>query len=374
MAHMKKISREGDMGKKDFSLPDDVMIHIFLQFSVKDLSQLRCVCKSWNRVITSQPFFESLSNQSTNICILYNPCFSHLKLCLYSEKLQDLGELRCPPFGDELMDFGILGSCNGVLCLYSNGCDRSLIYMWNPSSNKYTTLPKPSHNPRYLGFGVNPKSGYLDDFKVVTIFANANAEVYSLRMNSWRTIADGFLPSIELTCRYFDHPVFLNGSVHWCARVSCYLDSKCPWLIVSFDFANEVFHKIMLPDILSNDEGTKFVNVVNGHLCVFAAADNDFSAYDLWVMMEYGVVDSWTKTCTIEKTEKFWWPLGFTTTGSIVARGHCKHDENTLLVYNPDRKKFKCLGRHHPRLPIQVLTFADSVIAPVPKSVIVGTT
>ncbi|TXG64941.1 hypothetical protein EZV62_011935 [Acer yangbiense] len=327
------------MGKKDFSLPDDVMIHIFLRFSVKDLSQL-----------------------------------SHLKLCLYSEKLQDLGELRCPPFGDELMDFGILGSCNGVLCLYSNGYDRSLIYMWNPFSNKYTTLPKPSHNPRYLGFGVNPKSGYLDDFKVVTIFANANAEVYSLRMNSWRTIADGFLPSIELTCRYFDHPVFLNGFVHWCARVSCYLDSKCPWLIVSFDFANEVFHKIMLPDILSNDEGTKFVNVVGGHLCVFAAADNDFSAYELWVMMEYGVVDSWTKTCTIEKTEKFWWPLGFTTTGSIVARGHCKHDENTLLVYNRDRKKFKCLGRHLPRLPIQVLAFAESVIAPVPKSVIVGTT
>ncbi|KAI9182741.1 hypothetical protein LWI28_028418 [Acer negundo] len=131
-----------------------------------------------------------------------------------------------------------------------------------------------------------------------------------MRMNSWKTIADGFLPSIELTC-HLDHPAFLNGFVHWCARVSwsCYLDSKCPWLIVSFDFANEVFEKIMLPDILSNDNGAKFVNVVSGNLCVFAAADWDFSAYELWVMMEYGVVDSWTKMCKIKKPEKFWWPL-----------------------------------------------------------------
>ncbi|TXG64940.1 hypothetical protein EZV62_011934 [Acer yangbiense] len=268
--HVKRISREGDMAKKDFSLLDDVMIHIFLRFSVKDLSQL-----------------------------------SHLKLCLCSEKLQNLVELCNPPFGDELIDFCILGSRNGVLCLYSNGYNRSLIYMWSPSSNKYTTLPKPYHNPHYLGFGINPKSGHLDDFKVVTIFANANAEVYSLRMNSWKTIADGFLPSIELTTCHLDHPAFLNGFVYLCARVSCYLDSKCPWLIVSFDFANDVFHKIMLPDILSNDEGTKFVNVVSGNLCVFAAADNDFSAYELWVMMEYGVVDSWTKMCKIESLRNF---------------------------------------------------------------------
>ncbi|KAK3193190.1 hypothetical protein Dsin_024500 [Dipteronia sinensis] len=179
--------------------------------------------------------------------------------------------------------------------------------MWNPSVNKYTTLPKPSHNPCYLGFSINPKSGHLDDFKVVTIFANANAE-------------------------------------------------------------------IMLPDILSNDNSAKFVNVVSGHLCVFATADWDFCAYELWMMMEYGVVDSWTKMCKIEKPEKFWWrPLGFTATGNLVARGNCKHDENTLLVYNPVRKKFKCLGGHLPHLPFQVLAFAVSVIAPVPHPLIVGT-
>ncbi|KAH7574836.1 hypothetical protein ACOSP7_005883 [Xanthoceras sorbifolium] len=371
---MKRVSGESGRGKKEFLLPDDVMIHIFLRFPVKNLAQFRCVCKSWNRVITSQPFFESLSNQTTSTCVLYHPCFSHLRLGLYSEKLQNFLELPDPPFGDDHKDFGIVGSCNGVLCLYSNGFDRSFIYMWNPTVRKYITLPKPSCNPRYLGFGINPKSGHLDDFKVVTIFANANAEVYSLRTNSWKSIADGFLPSIELTCCHLDHPVFLNGFVHWCAQVSCYLDSKRPWLIVSFDFANEVFQKIMLPDNLSLDDGAKFLNVVNGRLCVFAAADQKFSAYELWVMMEYGIVESWSRICTIEKPEKFWWPLGFTTTGSIFARGHCKHGENTLLVYRPDRKKFKCLGGHLPHLPIQVLTFGESVIAPVPQPVIFGTT
>ncbi|KAK2665643.1 hypothetical protein Ddye_004217 [Dipteronia dyeriana] len=399
MPHMKKISREGDMGKKDFSLPDDVMIHIFLRFSVKDLSQLRCVCKSWNQLITNQSFVESHINQSTSkACILYHPPgFQPLELGLYSEtqdfslypetnefffaesQTQELSlyfrtgrkpaKIRNPPFATELMDWNIIGSCNGVLCLCSNS-DRSLIYMWNPSISKHITLPRPfyKYNIRYLGFGVDHLSGHLDDFKVVTISTNANAEVYSLQKNSWKIIPEGFPPSIELSSCPRDHPVFVKGCVHWCARVSCYLDSKCPWLIVSFDFVDEVFQKIMLPNDLSTSDGAKLLNVVNGCLCVFAAVDEVRSVYELWVMKEYGVVESWTRTCIIEKPDKYWWPLGFTRTGGIFAQGLCVHGDSTLLTYQPDTKTFtcSCFPLNLPHIPIQVLTFVESLVAPIP--------
>ncbi|TXG64939.1 hypothetical protein EZV62_011933 [Acer yangbiense] len=408
---MNRVSRGRDMRRKgDFSLPDDVMIDIFLRFPIKKLAQLRCVCKSWNQLITNQSFVESHINQSTSkACILYHPHgFQPLELGLYSET-QDFSwypetnefvfaesqtlelslyfgtdrkpakicnppaKIRNPPFATELMDWNIIGSCNGVLCLCSNS-DRSLIYMWNPFISKYITLPRPfyKYNIRYVGFGVDHLSGHLDDFKVVTISASANAEVYSLRKNSWKIVPEGFPPSIELSCCPRDHPVFVKGCVHWCARVSCYLDSKCPWLIVSFDFVNEVFQKIMLPNDLSTSDGAKFLNVVNGCLCVFAGVDEVCSSYELWVMKEYSVVESWTRTCIIEKPDKYWWPLGFTRTGGIFAQGVCEHGDSTLLTYQPDTKTFTCtcFPLNLPHTPVQVLTFVKSLVAPIPPSLV----
>ncbi|KAL5788938.1 hypothetical protein ACOSP7_005887 [Xanthoceras sorbifolium] len=382
----------GNVRKGDFSLPEDVMIDIFLRFPAKKLAQLRCVCKSWNQIITSQPFVESHIDQSTTkACILYHPYrYRPLELGLYSEP-QEIGlypetkkltfdfetlpnfvKLCNPPFATKLIDWNIIGSCNGVLCLCSN-FDLSVIYMWNPSINKYMALPKPfyQYNVRYLGFGINPLSGYLDDFKVVCISANANAEVYSLQKNSWTIVAEGFPPSIDLSRCPYDHPAFLRGCVHWCARVSCYVDSKCPWLIVSFDFADEFFEKIMLPDNLSASDSNKFLNVVDGCLCVFAAVD-EYSAYELWVMMDYGVVESWTRIYIIEKPDKYWWPLGFAKTGGIFLQGVCEHGQSTLVTYWPDSQTFTCtcFPLELPHIPIQMLTFVESLVAPVPRHLI----
>ncbi|KAK3193198.1 hypothetical protein Dsin_024508 [Dipteronia sinensis] len=148
---MNRVSRGRDMRRKgDFSLPDDVMTDIFLRFPIKKLAQLRCVCQSWNQLITNQSFVESHINQSTSkACILYLP---HCLLGLYSEtqefglypktnqfvlvsktnelSLPDLKPAKIcnPPFATELMDWNIIGSCNGVLCLCNNS-DRSLIYI-----------------------------------------------------------------------------------------------------------------------------------------------------------------------------------------------------------------------------------------------------
>lgn len=151
--------------------------------------------------------------------------------------------------------------------------------------------------------------------------------------------------------------------MHWCAQVSCHQDRKRPWLIISFDF-----ERIILPETLSNGDNTKILNVVSGRLCVFAAV-GDYSTYELWVLMEYGAVESWTRTHIIEKLDYYWWPLGFTRTGGIFAQGMCYYcGYRTWITYKPDSEIFTCscyLGDG--LLPIQVLDFVESLVAPVPR-------
>lgn len=362
------------MRRKSFLLPDDVMMDIFLRLETKSLAQLRCVCKSWNSLITSQSFVEFHLNQSMRNPrpLLFRHGVSPSHIGFYSTKSQEFENLPDPPFCTELADLDVVGSCNGMLCLCSNGSDRSLIYLWNPLIKKYITLPKPSNNPRYLGFGVNSMSGHLDDFKVVTIYANANAEVYSLRSNSWKNIEDGFPRSVEINCSHINSSVFVKGSVHWCARLSCYFKNDCPWLIVSFDFAKEEFHKVKFPEDMSTIDADKYLNVLDGYLCVFATVPGTFRAYELWVMKKYGVSESWTKLYKIDKPQSIWWPLGFTTRGKIFIRGECRHGGNGLLIYNPHCETFKCIGVHLPHYAIQVLTFVESIITPAPQSAIMG--
>ncbi|KAJ0076834.1 hypothetical protein Patl1_35893 [Pistacia atlantica] len=370
---MKKSCEEREM-RNSLGLPDDVVVDIFLRLSIKNLARLRCVCKSWNDLITSESFvgFHLSKSSRKPRLLFFRYGVSPSYLGFYPPKRQRFENLHDPPFATRLVDLDLLGSCNGVLCFCSTA-DHSLIYMWNPSNNKYITLPKPTYNPRYLGFGVNSMSGHLDDFKVVTISANANAEVYSWRTNSWKIIDDGFPRSIEIYGSHINCPVFVKGSVHWCARYSCYFDSQCTWLIVSFDFSKGVFHTIMLPEDMSIDDDAKYLNILDGCLCVFAGTvRNSFRAYELWVMKEYGVIESWTRRCIIEKDQIFWWPIGLTRKGKIFVRGDCEHCGNSLLSYDPNTEIFECLDIHLPCFSIQVLTFVDSIITPVPRSVIKG--
>lgn len=68
--------------------------------------------------------------------------------------------------------------------------------MWNPVFHKYTALPRPSskYDARHVGFGSNHLSGNLDDFRVVIIFANENAEVTVSVITRGKVLPVVFLP------------------------------------------------------------------------------------------------------------------------------------------------------------------------------------
>lgn len=353
------------MKMDNLMLPEDIMLDIFLRFPIKEMSRLRCVCKSWNNLITSPFFVEGhLSRSSRNPRELFFRCGPDPSyLSFYSSTDRNFENMETPPFRTQLSDLEILGSCNGVLC-FNSSLDRSLIYLWNPSTTKFISLPKRSFIPRYLGFGVASMSGHPDDLKVVSILSNGSAEVYSMRTDSWKHLEHSFSPHIEISSNLISYPVFINGSVHWSARFSCYHNSKCPWLIVSFDFTKEDFNTIMLPDEMANNDHPKIINVMNKNLCVFASIATPYYGYELWMMKEYGMVDSWSKLFKIEKGNACFWPLGFTKKGKIYVKGGCEHGDLSLLTYDPDKKRFKCMGTHSSGYTMQVLPFMESLVSP----------
>ncbi|XP_026397092.1 putative F-box protein At3g16210 [Papaver somniferum] len=142
-------------------LPEGILENIFLRLKVKNLLRCRCVCKAWRDLICSPSFIYKHLNVNNTIRILV--------------------------------------SCNGLLCIYSSNTPDDVsfvITIWNPSSNEYKQLPRPSkkacYDIDYYGFGYDYKN---DDYKVVRIVdyfletgAKSDVEVYTLRSDSWKSI------------------------------------------------------------------------------------------------------------------------------------------------------------------------------------------
>ncbi|KAL4620483.1 hypothetical protein ACB092_06G157600 [Castanea dentata] len=198
------------------------------------------------------------------------------------------------------------------------------LILWNPSIRKAISLPSPVVNVPlffkavdHLGFGYDP---ITDDYKIVRLvylqggFSHNDHErnppivqIYTLRTGAWRTIPghDSRFTIVEQTEQFSS--VFVNGSVHWFVEDDDAVDFMVCNMIISFDIKDEVFHEMAVPKCFERrwDSNMK-VAVVGGLLALVPCNyDPDFSdpCYSVWVMKEYGVVESWTKLYDIKVGE-----------------------------------------------------------------------
>ncbi|XP_026398745.1 F-box/kelch-repeat protein At3g06240-like [Papaver somniferum] len=139
----------------------------------------------------------------------------------------------------------IVGSCDGFLCLlFRLGHDarRTILCLWNPATKEYKQIPKSPYDDdndksvtkiSMVAFRYDAKS---DDYKLLTRYRKI-VQVYSLRLNSWRTIGDvNFYTTLKLG-------VFVNGELHWLAKVL----RGSSEIVVSLDISEETFKEIQLP-------------------------------------------------------------------------------------------------------------------------------
>ncbi|XP_026416272.1 F-box/kelch-repeat protein At3g06240-like [Papaver somniferum] len=249
-------------------------------------------------------------------------------------------------FEDREIEF--LCSCKGLvwISLTPRGWSKEF-YIWNPSTEVYKNIPRPPFVDYEDVYGEIEGYGFCydnktDDYKLIRVLAEetsrcSNIDVYSLNLNSWRTIQG--LPYYL----YKRHSgVLFCGALHWLARTS----GKYSTVLVRLDIIHERFEEIALPEApmpypeepLEKNMFAIDVAVLGGCLCLVFRVFR--VRVDIWMMQDYGVGESWTKSfsITVEDITNSWY---------LEVIWSFKNDEilwavdRGLILYEPKNKTYK---------------------------------
>ncbi|CAH9109968.1 unnamed protein product [Cuscuta epithymum] len=339
-------------------LPRDVLISILSRLPVSTLLRCIAVCKSWYALISSPLFIsENLHFGSENTHLLLRYCVGegvtekHQSYELFRDDNHTFERCRKLdfPFTSVNNFYRIVGSCNGLICLTDDmGEDDLTTILWNPSIGKSVALPEPrvtftSHGAfsHTHGFGYDPLT---NDYKVVRI-ANISfnelpplVELYELSKGRWRDISH---KATGVCYRLGDSipAALVGGIVHWAAMDEDFKNS-----VLSFDMSKEVFGEILVPDSVATASLRYFTDLRVGtykeSLAFFVQSTYGTNPYCcVWVMKEYGNVQSWTQIFSINHLRLgFQLLVGFRKTGEalFVDRDKCLvlfHHEEQLVEY-----------------------------------------
>ncbi|KAK1354931.1 hypothetical protein POM88_048187 [Heracleum sosnowskyi] len=142
-------------------------------------------------------------------------------------------------------------------------------------------------NTRVFGFGYDIS---CDDYVVVAISTqsgskkNACVYVYMLKKNLWKMV--GFSPYNHDVHWMPAAGIFVNGCLHWLTKK--FNDSS--WLIAAYNIASEEFSEVALPNEVFHVLEFVRLGILKGCLCLASS-----STTEVWLMEEYGVVESWVK-------------------------------------------------------------------------------
>lgn len=325
-----------ERGDEEQSLPDDIIFNILLSLPFIHVVQLRCLSKTWYSLLTDSQFLKlhrHRHHRPNRLMILLSlPCFQ--------EEETHVPTIHPPPLLAVVTGVSIQGSCHGFILLYKFRLHS--LFLWNPITRASIELPHPPKiselNTNFLlsGFGFDPIS---HDYKILILNNWCRyAQLYTRKTNSWKIITED---ALKLFGYVSGGGILVSGCLHWSTRPIKGKDEK----IVSFDLAKEKFKFVPAPisdELTIQNELPIQVCALEGLLAIVNYSN---FAWNLWVMKEYGVEESWTKLMTIStSTEIRMWckPLCLTDNGELIIHVF----ENKIVKYNPKAKageEFKIL-------------------------------
>lgn len=363
-------------------IPHELLYEILTKLPVKSLLRCTTVCKSWYFLITSPSF---IATQLDFALSSYKTKNRYLLIRYYNrDEMKEDYSLRCDddetfceqfsrvefPFKCPIGYFRIVGSCNGLICLWDDlFSDSEGVILWNPSIRKSVTFPmlrKPScPHIRVLGFGVCPVTNdhkvvsvmYLKDLLNNSITAPPEVEVYSLGRGYWRTVNASALHCYMLEFTWSQ--VFVFGAVHWLAYRKR-VEGRPNNFVVSFDMGKEVFGEIMLPPTLTEELVADLSISLLGE-SLSALNYNKESGQEsccVWVMKEYGVAKSWSKLFTIRLPGMLRRTVGFRKNGEVLLA----LSDNKLVSYDPKTERIKNLGLPGNIRSFHVDTYVETLV------------
>ncbi|KAK1367169.1 F-box domain-containing protein [Heracleum sosnowskyi] len=286
-------------------LAEDLLAEILVRLPVKDLLRSRCVSKPWCSLIDSPRFVRAHLKRSieckTNKGVIFRGFHAY---SVDFDSLDDTTAVKIDePLTTLLCGTGVVGSCNGLLCLYQKKTD---IFLWNPGTRKCRVLPTAPTDfvrpydidPTFIrGFGYDAVN---DDYKVLRILnpygrdnlTGSKVVVYSLKTNSWRrlqSISNHF--RLSPSCG-----MFVGGALHWITIKTLGLESCLS--ILAFDLAIENHREVPMPNVRNKNPNEWSLCIFAESLCVLI--HDPFVSIDVWLMNEYGDGNSWCKLFSLE--------------------------------------------------------------------------
>ncbi|KAK9949830.1 hypothetical protein M0R45_005341 [Rubus argutus] len=367
-------------------LPEEIIEKILLKMAIKELIRCSAVCKSWNSLIKNPRFiqthFKNQTDDDNSEPLLLLSSFESDDLHRddpaalfghYSNLLNPIhNHNKSNP--TNRLSYRVVGTCNGLVCICSYRDPCLPVILWNPSIRKFRFLPSPSRSSRRsrttdCDWNENYFFGYdsrINDYKVVRIVKESylgptvEVEVWSLaRGGAWKRLQNnvpaGFAPHL------YDHAC-VKGAFHWVQgheTNQAEEEKEFVFLIVAWDVVDESFRNVEIRQ--AKRKCKPFISRYHGdgdqcRLALFE--DLGYSSFDLWVMMEYGVAESWTKLFNIcllasPREGHYIRPFGFTKSGQVVGI----FNDGTLKSYDPKDKQLKDFGN-----PEYVYLFMDSFV------------
>ncbi|XP_073313832.1 F-box/kelch-repeat protein At3g06240-like [Primulina huaijiensis] len=318
-------------------LPQDVIFQILFKLPTRTLLNLRCVSKSFVSLI-SHPYFLRLRLSCATAAshhLLYYESSDYTKIyfSFHDSQTFSLCQKLETPFKSVNGYLRLVGSSRGVVCLFDTNYFNFVgtVILWNPFIGKYKILPcvqgfrcfKSSFSHMAVGFGFDQTNL---DFKVVKILygyddneheLRSEALVYGVKTGSWRNIGQVvpcFMP------KNWCSNAFVHGVVHWMAYRRPQFDGHLN-CIMGFDVVEDIFTLMELPQNLGpNCKELRLSPLVNEKsLSLFVShRENMGESWDVWLMNDYGNVDSWTLKYVIV-LEQVFVPIKIVNDGEILA-------------------------------------------------------
>ncbi|KDP30858.1 hypothetical protein JCGZ_13801 [Jatropha curcas] len=351
------------------SLPREIALNILSRLPITSLIHVKSVCLSW-RSLAQDPLLATMHFsrmvKTTNPCLILHydlPIENHLYSLHFSDhgSIETTTRIHIPM----ISEFDIVGSCNGLLCLW-HSLYKDECYIYSPFTRYYIKLPeaKQFQTPKRvaLGFGFHPKT---KEYKVVRIvyYKKEDGEVDNPQLRRYLlpesevqvlTLGNGSLNwRIKGKTSYqllgMSSGVLVNGRLHW---LTCRHRYQSLRTLISFDLEDEKFREVPVPSRESFGRHCSRLVILKGCL---SAVNQGFRSLYIWVMKEYGVKESWIKEFSIGASiprDLYYHPeqsiqnfsqarvLCVLSNGEILLQYYCR----SLVSYEPNSGTFKELG------------------------------
>ncbi|XP_027331899.1 F-box/kelch-repeat protein At3g23880-like [Abrus precatorius] len=326
------------MKKKMVLLPQELIIQILLRLPVKSLVRFKCVSKSWLSLISDPHFAKShfeLAATPTHRLLLLGQSLYEARSIDLNASLHDDSASAALNLNFSISQYDkIIGSCRGFLLI---ACNPNL-YVWNPSTGAHKRIPSSPVESNLeamiftfiYGFGYDPST---DDYLVVQAYYEPNAdlathvELFSFKANTWTEMEGTHLSHMNASDD-LRLGSLLNGAIHWLA----YRYDASENVILAFDLMERRFSDISLPVDFEYDLNFCDLWVLDGFLSLWVMEED---ATVIWVMEEYKVQSSWTRTIVVSINAiptQYFSPICYSKSGDIIGI-----DGSTGLVKCNDR-------------------------------------